>query len=837
MKGPSHFCEWVVGTTIESALGPIPKNKPPKKRGVVRVEVTTDDESEEDTVKITYPRTGRTNTPLPAAPEATTVIKKVRFEDGPIKSALKQTVITTPVDSSDETSDSAPETESDSSQSETTSSSNATDSDAESSEDSSKSKRKRKKKQKQKHVEAEADTESDWDSDPDPTCKKNSNKITLPSPETSESEEEEFPKPKKQSGKSKKKGAKKEPEPESETSDSAKGTSESEQEATPPPPKKQQRADKQQPKKQGKQKGKKNQQQAVSEPETSESEPEPPQNKKQQKKNGKKGAEKADEEKSTEGKPAEVEGETSESAKETEDEAEPEKSPKQQNKGKQKINNKKQNTKQTGKGDKQSTEENQKAEEESNKEQDVAEVPAAQEEAPATSKEPDQGKFKNTRGKERPKPECKDGVKKGNYPEGLPVPHMRRPQLIEPIRAQVVQTERVIETPEDPAPNAYYDPEHNVMRVYHGPVYGNHQSNALYPDRNAFTRPLPMGQPHPMQNPFYYGFNNPQQYPDYPQMPPYHQNYAGVPPPEAYSHVPITQGMPHHLPWYATGVPPGFYPPKDHREKAHYGNTRTSSKEKAKSSPNNVGPPASLTGENNPYLPKRNKSQFNAWGGSHRSVSKENSQPPGSVKADSNGWNDNNNSKNNNDGGNSWNSVAGDNNGQNDQQGWDAGGQDNNGNNNNQNGGDWGANDNQPGNDWNNSAPETNQDDTWAPVARVDTQQDQNTGWGSGSNKSNETVRKAGDHWGPDTFPGASGSWDEQPKDAVSSVGQGADNNVGVWDTDNANGTEQPSSSQGENGPDNVMPGTWVETPAVTAGPSWGDPTAAQDTNGQASTW
>ncbi|KAM0341137.1 hypothetical protein ACHAPU_010152 [Fusarium lateritium] len=847
MKGPSHFCEWVVGTTIESALGPIPKSKPPKKRGVVRVEVTTDDESEEDTVKITYPRTGRTNTSPPAVPKATTVIKKVRFEDGPIKSALKQTIITTPVDSSDETSDSGPETESDSSQSETTLSSDATDSDAESSDDSSKSKRKKKKKQKQK--QAEADTDSDWDSDPDQTCKcrrcikgrqilrrigkKKSKEITPPSPETSESEEEKPPKHKKQSGKSKKKGAKKEPEtePESETSDSAKDTSESEQEAT-PPPKKQQQAKKQQPKKQGKQKGKKNQQQTASEPETSESEPEPPKNKKQQKKNAKKEAEKAEEE-----KPAEVEGETSESAKETEDEAEPEESPKQQNKGKQKSNNEKQNAKQTGKENKQSNKKKQKAEEETNKEQNAAEEPAAQEETPATSSEQDQGKFKNTRGKERPKPKYKDGVKKGNYPEGLPVPHMRRPQLIEPIRAQVVQTERVIETPEDPAPNAYYDAEHNVMRVYHGPVYGNNQRNALYPDRNPFNRPLPMGQPHPMQNPFYYGFNNPQQYPDYSQMPPYHQNYAGVPPPEAYSHVPITQGMPPHLPWYATGAPPGFYPPKDHREKAHHGNTITTSQEKAKGSQNNVGPPASLTGENNPYLPKRNKSQFSAWGGSHRSVSKEKSQPPGSAKADSNGWNDNTNSNNNNnDPGNSWNDGAGDNNTQNDQQGWDAGGQDNNSNN-NQNGGDWGANDNQAGNDWNNSAPETNQDDTWAPVTRDDTQQDQNAGWGSGSNKSNETVRKAGDHWGPDTFPGASGSWDEQPKDAVSSLGQGADNNVGVWDTDNANGTEQPASSQEENGPDNVMPGTWVETPAVTAGPSWGDPTAAQDTNGQASNW
>ncbi|CAJ0541731.1 Ff.00g081970.m01.CDS01 [Fusarium sp. VM40] len=841
VKGPSHFCEWVVGTTIESALGPIPKNKPPKKRDVVRVEVTTDDESEEDTVKITYPRTGRTNTPPPTISEAKTTIKKVRFEDGPIKSALKQTVITTPIDSSDETSDSGSELETESSQSETTLSSDATDSDAESSEDSFKSKPKKKKKRKQKQIEA--DTESDWDSDPDPTCKcrrctkgreilkrigkKKSKEDTTSSPETSESEEENPPKHKHQSGKNKKKGAKKEKEPEteSETSDSVQDTSESEQETA--PPKKKQRSNKQQqPKKQGKQKGKKKQQIAP-ESETSESEPEPPKSKKQQKREAKKAAKKEEEP-----EPEEDAGETSESAKETEDEADPEESPKQQSKGKQKNNNnnkQKQTGKQAGKANQQSNKKKQKAGKESNKEPEAAEEVAAEEEVPATSKEHDQGKLKNVKGKGKAQSRYRDGVKKGNYPEGLPVPHMRRPQLIEPIRAQVVQTERVIETPEDPAPNAYYDAEHNVMRVYHGPVYGNHQNNALYPDRSAFNRPLPMGQPHPLQNPFYHGFNNPQQYPNYPQMSPYHQNFAGVPPPEAYSHVPITQGM--TPPWYATGGPPGFYPSNSHHEKPHYGKTGNSSQDKDRGSHNNVGPPASLTGQNNPYLPKKNRSQFSAWGGSHRSVSKEKSQPPGSVKAASADWNDNSN--NNNDTGNGWNDGAGDNNTQKDQSGWDTGGQDNN-----QNGNDWGVNDNQASADWNNPAPEAKQDDTWAPAAPRDSaQQDQNAGWGSGSNKSNETVRKAGDHWGEDTYPGASGSWDEQPKDAVSSLGQGADNNVGVWDTGKANRTEQPASSQGENGPDNVMPGTWVETPAVTAGPSWGDSSAAQETNGRADHW
>lgn len=97
-----------------------------------------------------------------------------------------------------------------------------------------------------------------------------------------------------------------------------------------------------------------------------------------------------------------------------------------------------------------------------------------------------------------------------SYPSTFPGPHARRPNLIAPIRAQVVQTEDVVETPDDPPPNAFYDAAANIMRVYYGPVYGNHnpQSQSLYPRREAAGRPLPVGMPHPMQNPYYYGFQN-----------------------------------------------------------------------------------------------------------------------------------------------------------------------------------------------------------------------------------------------------------------------------------------------------------------------------------------
>ena len=96
-SGPSLFCEWVVGQTIESALRRQARREAAqnaakaKGRNVITLEVTTDDESDTDSIKITYPRTGR-KTLLPAkAGEqvSTTIVKKVRFDE-PVKSALKK---------------------------------------------------------------------------------------------------------------------------------------------------------------------------------------------------------------------------------------------------------------------------------------------------------------------------------------------------------------------------------------------------------------------------------------------------------------------------------------------------------------------------------------------------------------------------------------------------------------------------------------------------------------------------------------------------------------------------------------------------------------------------
>ncbi|GKT43690.1 uncharacterized protein ColSpa_03871 [Colletotrichum spaethianum] len=92
-------------------------------------------------------------------------------------------------------------------------------------------------------------------------------------------------------------------------------------------------------------------------------------------------------------------------------------------------------------------------------------------------------------------------------PEAALSPHLRRPNLIMPVRAEVLQVEHTIEGVEDPRPNAFHDPQHGVVRVYHGPAYGN-PYGMLYPARNPNKAPLPVGVPHPLENPYFHGFAN-----------------------------------------------------------------------------------------------------------------------------------------------------------------------------------------------------------------------------------------------------------------------------------------------------------------------------------------
>ncbi|KAG5966002.1 hypothetical protein E4U58_002631 [Claviceps cyperi] len=123
-SGSIRFCEWVVGATISSALGPISKNskpKPPRRQRVLKVEVTTDNETEEDTVKVSCSRSCRSRTD----PAIETYVKKVRFDDGPKKSAMKKTTSHAPSPEQDGTKESS---ETQASSAESSDSSKASDS-------------------------------------------------------------------------------------------------------------------------------------------------------------------------------------------------------------------------------------------------------------------------------------------------------------------------------------------------------------------------------------------------------------------------------------------------------------------------------------------------------------------------------------------------------------------------------------------------------------------------------------------------------------------------------------------------------------------------------------
>lgn len=776
VTGPSHFCEWVIGTTIPSALGPVPKQKKPRHRDVFRIEVTTDDESEEDTLRITYPRTGRTksthNNPVSNNPDST--VKKVRFDENtkaaPKKSALKKTK--PPVDS-DETSESGAEL--DSSQS-----SRPSDSEAESSDDAPKPAAKGKKQQKKQKASSD-DTDSECDSDPHPTCKcqrcangrqklgrgcqRCAKQWSDNDTETSESEADNPPpKGKKQTPTNgKKNGGKKtkESETDAETSDSSKETSGSEPQKSPKAktPAKNKPVQK---KKEAKS------EESNTDAETSESEPEAPSKAKKQeavKSNKKTGGKQTN--------ASDTDGETSESAKDTDEDSKPAKK-------NNSINGKSGSGKENGQK-KQTQKQKKKSSNEANrKDEDKKEENTPVKEKGKSKKE----KKIEESGKESSKKlKHKDGAKKGNYPEALPYPHPRRPNLIEPIRAEVVQTERVVETPEDPAPNAFYDQEHNIVRVYYGPVYGNHHGNALYPSRTVNTQPLPMGIPHPTQNPYYYGFNNQQQPQQQPPPPP--QGYG-------YTHVPITQGVPPG-PWNAIVPPPGF-PAGYTGQPINQLNAQEmqagggaymmsggagfppSSKDKDKDGVNNVGPEE----PKNPYLPQRPKSQFSTYGSAgRRNASREtrNSGKGGDRVPSNTGWT-------NNDG-------AGE------QQGT-----------------------------WGNGAPKTNE---WDQSNNSQKEQDAWGGSAKNSNRSNDSAqKKQGAHWDEDTHLQSkygSSTWD--PRQDRSGEN---DNNAVGWDNDQSKDDKGNSIPGG-----NVMPGSWVETTTPT--PAWGDPSAAADTGGRMDKW
>ncbi|CAM1503004.1 Fc.00g077800.m01.CDS01 [Cosmosporella sp. VM-42] len=383
------------------------------------------------------------------------------------------------------------------------------------------------------------------------------------------------------------------------------------------------------------------------------------------------------------------------------------------------------------------------------------------------------------------------------YPNGWPSATPRSPNYIQPIQAHVVQTERVVERPEDPAPNAYFDGQHNVLRVYHGPVYGNQGPKSLYQRRDARHKPIPpplnLGQPHPTQNPYFNGWQGASYQQDGWQNAPHQQGFTYVPitqgvPPQA---VP-PQGMHPQTYWNPNYPPPGPLPGHYEKEASP---VVASHRDKDKPGTNNVGPANSTS--NNPYRVQP-QSQFSAWGSNRqrnasgntrngqRDPSKETLKS--AMRSNNNGW------TNNEEPGNKNQDAA-----------WP--------------------------NTWNDgTAPPAN--DTWGttngPVNDTWGTNNEQQQWNNASrsrSRSLATHRTAAsrdkvDHWAP---------WGTGGKDVEIET---------TFATHGDNTPVDPNFKPGTTwGPENnVMPGTWIETSGV-INPPWGDPTAAADTGGEAVEW
>lgn len=127
------------------------------------------------------------------------------------------------------------------------------------------------------------------------------------------------------------------------------------------------------------------------------------------------------------------------------------------------------------------------------------------------------------KGAENPKAVNKDAFKLPKFPKSM------EPNLIMPVRTKVLQCEHTIEGPNDPRPNAFVDTGKGIVRVYHGPTWGNH-AGELYGNVNPAklpsplppsARPYPGLHGYPPGHPGLYGPPPYGPYPPYPPFPPY----------------------------------------------------------------------------------------------------------------------------------------------------------------------------------------------------------------------------------------------------------------------------------------------------------------------------
>lgn len=115
----------------------------------------------------------------------------------------------------------------------------------------------------------------------------------------------------------------------------------------------------------------------------------------------------------------------------------------------------------------------------------------------------------------------KTAFKLPTYPKSM------EPNLIMPIKSNVVQCEHTIEGPNDPRPNAFIDSGKGILRVYHGPVWGNHTGELYGAVNPSKLSPLPpsarpdLWYPPGWGGPGHYNHFPPyQSHPPYPPFPP-----------------------------------------------------------------------------------------------------------------------------------------------------------------------------------------------------------------------------------------------------------------------------------------------------------------------------
>ncbi|KAI1808547.1 hypothetical protein F4811DRAFT_246090 [Daldinia bambusicola] len=70
-----------------------------------------------------------------------------------------------------------------------------------------------------------------------------------------------------------------------------------------------------------------------------------------------------------------------------------------------------------------------------------------------------------------------------------------------PPHPRVLQVEHAVELPNDPRPNAFFDGAHGIMRVYHGPHYGNAYGQ-LYPNAPYVNQNPTVNVSYPIHNPW-----------------------------------------------------------------------------------------------------------------------------------------------------------------------------------------------------------------------------------------------------------------------------------------------------------------------------------------------